>query len=110
MEQNQSPLVSVIVPVWNPGPGITRCIESLRNQTLEEIEMIFVDDCGTDDSMDKVRDAAEDDSRILIIENGKNIGAGPSRNRGIEAARGEYLSFVDPDDHVAPDFLELLYT
>lgn len=110
MEQNQSPLVSVIVPVWNPGPGITRCIESLRNQTLKEIEMIFVDDCGTDDSMDNVRAAAKDDSRIRIIENEKNIGAGPSRNKGIEAARGEYLSFVDPDDYVAPDFLELLYT
>ena len=50
--------VSVILPVWNPGPGIDRCITSLRNQTLEEIEMIFVDDRGTDDAMAKVRAAA----------------------------------------------------
>lgn len=108
IEKTPKILVSVIVPVWNPGPGISRCIESLQNQTLKEIEMIFVDDCGTDDSMDKVRAAAAEDTRIRIIVNEENIGAGPSRNRGIEAARGEYLSFVDPDDYVAPDFLELL--
>ncbi len=102
--------VSVILPVWNPGPGISRCIESLRGQTLKDIEMIFIDDCGTDDSMDKVRAAATEDDRIRIIENEENLGPGPSRNRGIEVARGEYLSFVDPDDYVALDFLELLYT
>ena len=109
MAENYNPLISVIIPVWNPGPGISRCIESLRNQTVKEIEMIFVDDCGTDDSMEKVRAASEEDSRVRIIENEENIGAGQSRNMGIEAAHGEYLSFVDPDDYIAPDFLELLY-
>ena len=109
MRNNNTPLISVIIPVWNPGPGITRCIESLRNQTLKEIEMIFVDDCGTDDSMDKVRAALAEDSRIRIIYNEENHGAGPSRNKGIEVARGEYLSFVDADDYVAPSFFELLY-
>ena len=109
MKDNATPFVSVVIPVWNPGPGISRCIESLRNQTLKEIEMIFVDDCGTDDSMDKVRAAAAEDSRIRILENESNIGPGPSRNKGIEAAKGEYLSFVDADDYLAPDFLELLY-
>ena len=102
--------VSVILPVWNPGPGISRCIESLQAQTLKEIEMIFIDDCGTDNSMEKVRAAAVEDDRIWIIVNEENIGAGPSRNKGIDMARGEYLSFVDPDDYVACDFLELLYT
>jgi glycosyltransferase involved in cell wall biosynthesis len=71
--------------------------------------MIFVDDCGTDDSMGKVRAAAAEDPRIRIIENEENIGAGPSRNKGIDAAQGEYLSFVDPDDYVAIDFCETLY-
>ena len=105
----KQPKVSVVVPVWNPGPGISRCIESLRSQTLEDIEIIFVDDCGTDGAMDKVRRAAEVDPRIRILENGENIGPGPSRNRGIEAAKGEYLSFVDPDDYAASDFYEKLY-
>ena len=110
MRNNNTPLISVIIPVWNPGPGITRCIESLRNQTLQEIEMIFVDDCGTDDSMELVLAAAAEDARLRIIRNEENIGPGPSRNKGIETARGKYLSFVDPDDYVALDFLELLYS
>lgn len=105
----KQPKVSVVVPVWNPGPGISRCIESLRSQTLEDIEIIFVDDCGTDGAMDKVRRAAEADPRIRILEKGENIGPGPSLNRGIEAAKGEYLSFVDPDDYAASDFYEKLY-
>ena len=111
MSQTQSvlPKVSVIVPVWNPGAGIRRCIDSLRRQTLEDIEMIFVDDCGTDGAMDIVRTAAAENPRIRIITNAENMGPGPSRNAGIEVARGEYLSFVDADDYIDTDFLEVLY-
>ena len=105
----ENPKVSIIVPVWNPGPGISRCVESLRGQTLEDIEMIFVDDCGTDSAMDVVHAAAKEDSRIRILENPENLGPGISRNKGIEVARGEYLSFVDADDYVDLDFLEILY-
>ncbi len=105
----ENPHVSVIIPVWNPGSGISRCVESLRSQTLEDIEMIFVDDCGTDNAMDVVRAAAKEDPRIRIIANKKNMGAGASRNAGIEAARGEYLGFVDADDYIDFDFLEVLY-
>ncbi len=105
----ENPKVSIIVPVWNPGPGISRCVESLRGQTLEDIEMFFVDDCGTDSAMDVVHAAAKEDSRIRILENPENLGPGISRNKGIEVARGEYLSFVDADDYVDLDFLEILY-
>ena len=101
--------VSVIIPVWNPGQGIDRCIVSLRAQTLQEIEMIFIDDQGTDAAMEKVHEAAETDPRIRILINPENIGAGPSRNRGIDAAEGEYLSFIDPDDYIEPEYLEILY-
>ena len=103
------PKVSVIVPVWNPGLGIGKCINSLRGQTLEDIEMIFVDDCSTDSAMEVVRQAAAEDLRIRIITNAENVGPGLSRNFGIEAARGEYLSFVDADDYVDAVFLERLY-
>jgi glycosyltransferase involved in cell wall biosynthesis len=106
----ENPKVSVIVPVWNPGSGINRCLESLRGQTLEDIEMIFVDDCGTDGSMDVVCAAAKEDTRICILENPENLGPGISRNKGIEMARGEYLSFIDADDYVNTVFLERLYT
>ena len=101
--------VSVILPVYNPGQGIVKCLHTLTNQTLQDIEMIFVDDCGTDSSMELIKAEAEKDSRIRCLHNIQNMGAGPSRNRGIEEARGEYLSFVDPDDYIALDFLELLY-
>ena len=107
--ESVSPKVSVIIPVWNPGPSISRCVESLRSQTLEDIELIFVDDRGTDGAMDIVRAAAAEDPRIRIITNAENMGAGASRNAGIEAARGEYLSFVDADDYVDAVFLERLY-
>ena len=103
-----TPKVSIIIPVWNPGPGIRRCVESLRGQTLEDIEMIFVDDCGTDNAMDVVHAAAKEDPRIRIIENPENLGPGISRNKGIKEARGEYLSFVDADDYVNTVFLERL--
>jgi glycosyltransferase involved in cell wall biosynthesis len=101
--------ISVILPVYNPGAGISKCIASLRNQTLRDIELIFVDDLGDDGSMDRVREAAAEDSRIRVITNPRNMGPGFSRNAGIETSRGEYLSFIDPDDYVADDFYELLY-
>ena len=104
-----SPLVSVILPVFNPGEAIEKCLNSLQCQTLSNIEIIFVDDCGADDSIKIIEKTAETDKRVRIIRNQKNMGAGFSRNIGIESSRGEYLSFVDPDDYVAPDFLELLY-
>ena len=101
--------ISVILPVYNVEPYIGRCIECLRTQLLDGLEFVFVDDCGTDGSMAAVEAWAAQDPRVRILRNGKNIGAGPSRNRGIEAARGDYLSFVDPDDYIAPDFYLLLY-
>ena len=105
-----NPEVSVIIPVWNPGDGIRRCVASLRSQTLRDIEMIFVDDCGTDGAMDVVRVAVAEDPRIRIVTNAENVGPGISRNAAIDVARGEYLSFVDADDYVSPNFLEVLYT
>ena len=101
--------VSVILTVYNPGEGIRKCVEILRNQPLKEIEMIFVDDCGTDGAMDLVKEAARQDDRIRYIVNPENMGTGISRNRAIEIAKGEYLAFVDPDDYISEDFLELLY-
>lgn len=107
---DSNPKISVIIPVYNPGKGILQCLKSLRYQTLKDIEMIFIDDCGEDGSVEYIRQEAAKDARIRILVNDVNSGAGFSRNRGIEDARGEYLSFVDPDDYVADNFLNLLYT
>lgn len=101
--------ISVIIPVYNVEGYIDACIASLKGQTLKELEFIFVDDCGTDASMRLVEAFSFEDSRVRIIRNPRNLGAGPSRNAGIEAARGEYLSFVDPDDWLDFRFYEFLY-
>ena len=109
MDNNTIPAVSVIVPVYNPGPGIKKCLDSLRMQTLSNIELIFIDDKGNDDSFKIIHEAALCDNRIKIIENERNLGPGISRNKGIDIATGKYLGFVDSDDYVSNDFLELLY-
>ena len=101
--------VSVILPVYNVEEYIGRCIESLQAQTMSELEFIFVDDCSTDGSMTAVEAWAAQDERVRILRNEKNLGAGSSRNRGIEAARGDYLNFIDPDDYVTADYYEQLY-
>lgn len=108
-KKSRIPKVSVIVPVFEPGKSIQTCIHSIRNQTLEDIEILFIDDCGTDGSMDLVRAAAAEDERIHILSNGENVGSGVSRNVGIEEAKGEFLSFIDADDSISPNFLESLY-
>ena len=108
-EKDSWPKVSVIIPVFKPGDAIKKCLESLQNQTLKDMEMIFVDDCGNDGSMCLIKKAAEKDKRIRIIRNEDNSGPGVSRNRGIEAAKGQYLGFVDSDDYVALNYFELLY-
>ncbi len=101
--------VSVIIPVFNPGDRFKKCVSSLMEQSLKEIELLFVDDACTDGSIEHIRMCALKDPRIRVITNPQNIGPGQSRNRGIEEARGEFLSFVDADDYVPADFLENLY-
>ena len=108
-ETEYKPKVSAILPVYNVEDYIGHCIESLQAQTLADLEFIFVDDCSTDGSMATVEAWAAKDERVHILQNEQNLGAGPSRNRGIEVARGEYLSFIDPDDYVSPNFYDLLY-
>ena len=86
--------ISVIIPVYNAEPWIGECIESLKRQQQDGLEFIFVDDCFTDNSMRLVEEWAAEDERVRILRNKENSGTGPSRNAGIEAARGDYLSFI----------------
>ncbi len=109
MQTTSSPKVSVIVPVYNVEPYIANCLSSLMAQTMQELEFILVDDCGTDRSMDIAREYAARDPRFRILEGEQNLGEGPTRNRGMAAARGEYIGFVDSDDWVSPDYFQQLY-
>ncbi|MBP3892234.1 MAG: glycosyltransferase [Solobacterium sp.] len=101
--------ISVVLPVFNVAPYIRKCIESLRNQTFKDLEFIFIGDACTDASMEIVEEYKKKDERIITIYNETNIGSGPSRNKGIKIAKGEYLSFVDPDDWISENFYEALY-
>lgn len=104
-----APKVSIITPVYRSLEHIQDTITCLQNQTLQELEFIFIDDKGEDGTFDIVRKAAETDSRIVCLENEVNSGPGVARNKGIEAARGEFIAFVDADDILSKDFYEKLY-
>lgn len=96
------PKVSIIVPVYNVEKYIDECIKSIVTQTLYDIEIICVDDCGTDNSMAIVEKYAKTDKRIKILRHKKNSGLSASRNTGIEHSSAPYLMFCDSDDFYAP--------
>lgn len=100
-------MISVIVPVFNVADYLMRCVDSLLAQDEPSFELILVDDGSTDGSSKLCDDAALQDSRIRVIHT-ENHGVASARNRGIEAAEGEYVAFVDADDYVAPTFLSTL--
>ncbi len=102
------PKISIIIPVYNVEKYIERCVGSLISQTLDELEIILVDDSSTDSSLEICKRLAESDSRIRVIHK-ENEGAGKARNAALEIARGEYIGFVDSDDFVEPDMFKTLY-
>lgn len=104
-----TPKVSIIIPVYNAGEYIEECLNSVFEQTFKEIEILCLDDCSSDDSAKKIRQMAECDSRLALICNEKNLGAGGTRNRGIMLAEGKYFFFLDADDFLAADAIEKLY-
>ena len=100
--------VSVIVPVYNVEKYLERCLDSLINQTLEDIEIICVNDGSKDNSPKILEEYKNKDNRIVIF-NQENAGLSVARNSGMKIAKGEYIGFVDSDDWVDLDFFEKLY-
>lgn len=102
------PKISVIVPVYNVEKYIRRCLDSIREQSFSDFECILIDD-GTRDSSGKICDEyAEKDSRFTVIHK-KNGGVSSARNAGLDKARGEYISFIDPDDWIEKETLKTSY-
>jgi len=97
--------VSVIVPAYNREKYLRRCIGSILNQTFTDFELVIVDDCSTDNSFEIYGDYGSRDPRVKIIRNGENLGASLARKVGLDGSSGKYISFVDSDDYVGPDFL-----
>ena len=100
--------VSVIIPVYNTEKYLKQCLDSVCAQTLQEIEIICVDDGSTDSSPDILKDYASKDSRMRILKQ-KNQFAGAARNNGMKHAKGKYLMFWDADDFFEPDALQKMY-
>lgn len=102
------PKVSVILPVYNVAPYLRQSLDSIIAQTLQDIEIICVDDGSTDESGKILDEYKEKDSRIKVVHK-KNAGTGAARNDGLKLATGECIGFVDPDDWILPNMYERLY-
>lgn len=106
MEQLVSPLVSVVMPAYKAERFIGDAIQSVINQTVEDWELIIVEDCSPDETYREAELLARTDSRITLLRNEKNQGVSRTRNRGIDLCRGEYIAFLDSDDIWHPEKLE----
>ena len=102
------PKVSVVIPVYNVGKQLEKCLDSAVAQTFPDIEIIVVNDGSTDNSPEIIARYADKDSRIVVIDK-SNEGLAYARKSGIEAAQGEYIQHLDGDDFLEPDAIELLY-
>ena len=104
-----NPLISIIIPIYNAEKCIIRLLDSIFEQTLNNLEIICVNDCSKDNTLQIINKYAEKDKRIIIINNEINIGASLSRNKGLELAKGKYISFLDSDDLIQMQMYENLY-
>ena len=102
-------MLSIIIPVYNSEKYLKECLTSVINQTLKDIEIICVNDGSTDNSLKILEEFGAQDSRLRII-NQENQGQGYARNAGLEAAKGDYVGFIDSDDYISPDFYKKLYS
>lgn len=105
-----SPLVSIVIPVYKVEKFITRCLKSVQNQTYSNIECILVDDCGPDRSIELAKEfiASQNLTNFRVIRQPKNLGLSMARNAGIDDAKGNYLYFLDSDDEITPQAIEHL--
>lgn len=99
-------LVSIIMPSYNCGKYVEETVRSVQAQTYKNWEIIFVDDCSTDDTVKRVSEMREKDSRIRLFQNKFNFGAAVSRNNALREAKGRWIAFLDSDDLWEPEKLE----
>ena len=99
-------LVSIIMPSYNCGKFVEETIHSVQAQTYQNWEIIFIDDCSSDDTITKVSSMREEDSRIRLFQNKINSGAAVSRNNALQEAKGRWIAFLDSDDLWEPTKLE----
>ncbi len=103
----KQPIISIIVPVFNIGHYLNKCIQSIVDQTYDDLQIILVDDGSSDDSSTICDEWGQKDNRIIVIHK-ENGGLSDARNKGLSIASGEYIGFVDGDDWIAPEMMERL--
>lgn len=108
MTSESRPIISVIIPVYNAGKFLRRCIDSILSQSVGNIEIVAVNDASADDSLEILQSYAEADSRVVVIDKKQNEGSYMARDTGFKAARGDYFFFSDADDFLPENALELL--
>lgn len=99
-------LITVVVPCYNVEKYVEKCLDSILKQTYKNLEIILVEDCSTDNTYNIIKDYPKKDKRIKVIQNEKNSGLSFSRNTGIKASTGKYISFIDSDDYITENFYE----
>lgn len=100
--------VSIVVPVYNSHATLPKCLDSLIAQTYHDLEIICVNDCSIDNSLEIIKEYQQKDNRVILIDHQENKNAGGARNSGIMAATGTYICFVDNDDWLVPEAIECL--
>ena len=104
----ENELISIIVPIYNVENYLRMCLDSIQNQTYTNFECLLINDGSPDNSAEICREYAAKDSRFRYFEK-ENGGVSSARNLGMKCANGDYITFVDPDDWLDPDYLEILY-
>ena len=107
-EETHTPVISVVIPVYNVEKYVGKCLSSLMEQTFRDFEIIAVNDGSTDSSPEILRHFERKYGNVTVVDQ-NNAGMSAARNAGMRLARGEYLAFVDSDDYVAPTYLEELH-
>lgn len=100
-----NPLVSVIIPIYNVEKFVAECLNSITSQTYHNLEILCVNDHGSDNSMNIIESLATKDKRIKILDYGKNMGVSQARNYGIENSNGNFIYFIDSDDFIDLDYI-----
>lgn len=102
------PLISVVIPIYNMENYLSKCVDSILNQTYRNLEIILVDDCSTDKSEEIIKQYVDQDDRIKAVAHQKNMGLFQARISGCDIATGKYIAFVDSDDYVSCDWFRML--
>ena len=101
-------MVSIVIPIYNSAPYLSSCLESLLKQTISDWEAIMIEEASTGESAQIATSYCEQDPRFSMLLQPHNMGQSAARNRGLQHVRGEYLLFLDSDDSLSPDYIEIM--